>query len=696
MKKIREKIGFILGICCCMILSTAIQATDLLTIYNKALQSDPLFKASYAEWLAQRENLPIARASVLPQLFATGNVGREYANSDAGSLTNANSGASRYYANTTSLALSVTQPIFNFSNWAKVSGARAVVKQAEADLSSSAQDLMYRVATAYFNVLQAQDVLRYTQEQKKAVEEQLRQQKQRFEVGLIPITDVNDAQASYDSIVAQEIASANELQDMEERLQEITNEKYDNLSILQNELTLITPQPDNIEQWVKTAEQQNYALLSARYATLSAKENISINVGGHFPTVTATGGYEQEYSNNNLGADRLSRNKGMSAGVNLNIPIFQGGEVQARTEQAGFLYQKAVANQERVHRKTISETRMAYWGVLSGISKIKADRQAVTSKRSALDSNKNAYDAGLRTIVDVLKAEAELYQAEKDYAKDQYAYILQLLALKQQAGSLSVDDLKIVNNWLVANKTLIKKDVLNNETAKPVTQNIPRNNNDTDNKNIQKKSEELHKEQPKNQSLPTSKPDANTLNASKISNISQNTSSTTQQTTKQQTDVAKVNLPVNQNQTDKTDNKPNTTLSTNNLTQNTTQNSIKPNPPQLSQKTTDKSVASNVKKHRTYSERYLDLVNSQHYTIELMRSNNKQDLVNFSNAHKLDKTTVLLTLIDKNNANAQHVYSLVYGDYASLQQANYMLKKLDVIIKANNTSVKIIKFQDLI
>lgn len=677
MNKIFKKSKIVLSACVFVFLTTTVSATDLLTVYNKALQSDPLFKASYAEWQAQRENLPISRASLLPQLFATGSVGRSYTNNEIGSNDTVDGANARYYANTTSLGLSITQPIFNFSNWAKVSNASAVVKQAEADLASSAQDLMYRVASAYFNVLQAQDVLRYTQEQKKAVGEQLRQQKQRFDVGLIPITDVNDAQASYDSIVAQEIASANELQDMEERLQEITNEKYENLYVLRNELTLITPQPENAEQWVKTAEQQNYALLSARYATLSAKENISINVGGNFPTVTASGEYGQNYSSNNLGQDRFSRAKGMSAGINVNIPIFQGGEVSARTQQAGFLYQKAIANQERVHRKTISETRMAYWGVLSGISKIKADRQAVKSKRSALDSNKNAYDAGLRTIVDVLKAEAELYQAEKDYAKDQYAYILQLLALKQQAGSLSVDDLKIVNNWLVANKNKLNKDVLIDTTSK--SDDVITHDSD-EVKNAKNESiNQTNSTNPTNSATP-----ANPTNSVSQANQAKTTKQLEQ--TKTEQTKAEANKVVASAS--------NAMANSSNLSQNTTAttktSSIATN--SSGNSSTASENPTNKAKRKSYSERYLNLVNSQHYTLELMRSNNKQDLVNFSSENKLDKTTVLLTLQDENN---QPFYSLVYGDYENLSQANYMLKKLNNTIHASDKAMKVLQFQDL-
>lgn len=471
-----------------------ISAADLLDVYQQALRSDPTFKEANAQWLAQRENLPISRASLLPQLSATGSVGRAYSNVEGGSLDIDDVDRhSKFYNNTSSFSLSLSQPIFNFSNWASLRGAGATVKQAEAQFASDAQDLMSRVATAYFNVLQAQDVLRFTRENKKAVGEVLRQQRQKYAVGLIPITDVNDAQASYDSVIAQEIAAQNDLQDQEEKLQEITSLKYSSLNTLKANLPLVTPDPANIERWVRSAEQQNYTLLAARYATIAAREDVSVQEGGHFPTLNATGGYDYGYNSNSSGRNQLSRDKSLSAGLSVNIPIFQGGAVSAHTQQSGYLYQKAIATQEKTHRSTVSNTRQAYLGVMSGISKIKADRQLVKSKLSSLQSRRNSYSAGLRTIVDVLQAESDLYDAEKNYAIDQYNYILQTLTLKQQAGTLSADDLAKVNRWLEKSGKLIdtsmqKDDIADNNfvNSKYVDNDNEVNNNNVSNVRQQK------------------------------------------------------------------------------------------------------------------------------------------------------------------------------------------------------------------
>lgn len=418
-----------------------VSATDLSAVYQQALKNDPTFKAANADWLAKRETLPIARAALLPQISAVGSIGQ--ANNTVERPTTVN-----YGDNTATYSLSLTQPIFNFANWASLRGASSTVQQAEADFFSAAQDLMYRSAAAYFAVLQAQDVLRYTTEQKKAIGEQLRQQKQRYAVGLIPVTDVNETQASFDDVASQEITAQNNLRTQEEKLQEITGIKNLELKHFRSAVPLVNPAPEDIEQWVHSAEQQNYSLLAARNAALAAREAVMTQAGGHFPTLNATGGYSYAYDSNYSGNGAFGRTRSATMGLALTVPIFSGGATGALTQQAGYRYQQAIANQEKAHRTVVSETRQAYLGVISGISKVKADRQAVVSKRSALQSMQNSYSAGLRTMFEVLQAQSQLYNAEKDYAKDQYSYLLSTLALKQKIGALSLADIEKINRWL--------------------------------------------------------------------------------------------------------------------------------------------------------------------------------------------------------------------------------------------------------
>lgn len=433
--------------------ATSIFAADLVEIYKQALNSDPAFKAANANWLAQREQVPLARASLLPTLSATAGYGRTSSYSESGSPKIASS-SKIGYANTTSYGLSLTQPIFNYTSWANLSSARASVKQAAADFSASAQELMYRCASSYFSVLLAGDVLRYTSEQKKNLSEQLRQQKQRYAVGIVAITDVNETQASYDSIVAQEISARNDLLAQIEKLKEITGASYTGLKKFAVAVPLVNPDPIDMEQWVAAAEKQNYALISAQYAAIAAREKIKASVGGHIPTLGLGGSYGYLYSSNTGDGGSFGRSKTASAGLSLNVPLFSGGSVSAGVRQADYRYQQNIANQEKVHRSAVSNTRQAYLAVMSGISKVIADKQMLVSKRSSYESILNAYDAGMRTMSDVLFAETDLYNAEKTYAQDQYSYILSTLLLKQNVGVLSFDDLEKVNGWL--NRVAVK------------------------------------------------------------------------------------------------------------------------------------------------------------------------------------------------------------------------------------------------
>jgi len=457
------------------LVTPSVFAMDLMEVYQQALKSDPTFKTAHATFLSKRENLPITRASLLPQLSAIAGMNRVYTQINSPDTTYSGGPLTtdvNRHSDISSYSLNLTQPVFNFSNWAALRGAKAAVKQAEAEFTSATQDLMYRVAAAYFAVLQSQDILRYTSEQKKAVDEQLRQQQQRYTVGLVPITDVNEAQASYDTVVAQEIAAQNDLQTQQEKLQEITGIKYTESKTLKPDLPLVIPEPEDMEKWVRTSEQQSYALLAVRYATAVAREAIATQEGGHFPVLNAVGSYGYTHDSNYNGSRDVGRQRNTTVGLNLSVPIFSGGVVSARSQQARYLYQQAVAMQDKTHRSVVSETRQAYLGVVSGVSKIKADRQVIKSKVSALQSTQNAYDAGMRTMVEMLQAEAALYDAERNYAKDQYAYILNTLLLKQKAGTLNAADLEKVNQWLEQPKPVESMVVV--KTDKKIIKRTPR------------------------------------------------------------------------------------------------------------------------------------------------------------------------------------------------------------------------------
>jgi outer membrane protein len=451
--KIARRLGILL--ISIVLLPSAALAADLMQIYRQALASDPTFKAAQAQYYATQENVPINRAALLPNINLSGDTERQRIREGSfvndsnqfGIVTDRRFNTQTFYNNSNNYLLQATQTIFNYSAWAQLQQADFQVRQAAATFAAAAQDLMLRTAQAYFGVLQASDTLRYTQEQKKAVAEQLRQTQDQYNVGLVAITGVKEAQANYDSLVAQEIAAKNDLANAIEQLRTITGRTYIGLMGADNRLPLVNPQPDNIERWVEVAQCQNYDLLAAINGANAAQQNIKVQSGGHLPVVNAIAGYnyDDESDPNTLGENKTETTFG---GFTLNFPIYQGGLVNAQTEQARYLYQQAISQMEFTHRSVIQQTRDAYLGVISGIGKITADRQNVIAQEVSLRATREGYAVGTRTILDVLNVQTSLYQAQKQYSQDQYNYLVSILSLKQAAATLTPNDLAQMNSWL--------------------------------------------------------------------------------------------------------------------------------------------------------------------------------------------------------------------------------------------------------
>ena len=424
----------------------AANAASLVQVYRQAQLQDPTFQQAEATWMAARENLPIAQAAYLPQLALTGAAQENYTdNSPVQSQTNTN-GSSRSY----SYGITLTQPIFNVSSWMAIRSARAQVKAAFATYNAAAQDLMVRTATAYFAVLQAYDQLRFTLANKRAVYRQLETAREKFKVGLIAITGVYDAQSSYDQAIATEITDRNNLYNQIENLRAITGVHYFALRGLQRRVPLIRPQPDNINEWVGIARAQNFQIKAQQYNVISARQTINQQSAGWMPQLNAVGSWTQTSSSNFSKSPNTTARTGF-LGVQLNVPLYQGGLVRAETSQARANYAGASAQLESDYRSVVSDTRQSYLGVISGISQIRADAQAIKSAQNALEATKAGYVVGTRTIVDVLDDLTTLTQAQQQFANDQYAYILNIIRLKQAAGTLSFRDLHEINSWLGKN-----------------------------------------------------------------------------------------------------------------------------------------------------------------------------------------------------------------------------------------------------
>ncbi|VVC75049.1 Outer membrane protein TolC [Aquicella siphonis] len=440
------------------------QAANLLEVYEQAQTSDPVFLQAVAQRLSTREGVPISAAALLPNIAFTASpsadkVGYSGSNFDpvvdnSGSYVNPRNLTQRNF----SMSLSLTQTIFNYAQFSAVAQQVSLAKGADATLNAALQNLMIRVASAYFAILKDEDNLSYAEASKLAYAEQLDQVRQQYKVGLKTITDVYTAQASYDSAVATYIAAETTLSNDRENLRVITGVYYPHLSSLSDEFPLVSPQPRNVETWVKKAVAQNWSIKSGQYNVSAAREQIRQQYSGHLPTINVQTTFSKEVSDNINNYSSFTERNGPGTtsdrgiALNVNVPIFSGGGVVAQTNQASYNYQVAQQQLEQTIRSTINTTRQSYLSIVAGISQIKADKEAIQSTISSLEGLEASYRVGTETLVDVLNQQQKVFQAQTQYATDRYAFVNNILALKQAAGTLSFDDLRAINAWLIDKK----------------------------------------------------------------------------------------------------------------------------------------------------------------------------------------------------------------------------------------------------
>lgn len=408
-------------------------AEDLSTILNLAIEADPTIKEAEATKLASLELLPQARAQLLPTVAA--NAGTTYTNSN-------NQLLGRY--NTFTYGATLSQQVLNIANWLKYQQADESVKSAVASYEDAKQDLIIRVTQQYFNILKALDDLNFAKAESKAFSQHLAETRQKFKAGVIAITDVNEAQAKYDSAVAQEISSINELSNQKEIMGEITGVPAKDISILKYNISLHPPQPNNIEYWVETSVKENFLIQSKNFDVEAARKNKEVQRAGHYPTIQADGSTAKAKS---APPSPVKANTN-TIGLTLTIPLFSGGSITSKTRQAAHQYELAIQQSLEAKRKVISNVRQSYRGVLTQISQIKALQQSVISGKSALDATQAAFEVGTRTIVDVLNSQSDLLSAKSNLSKARYDYILNSFKLKRYAGNLQIEDVNIINGWL--------------------------------------------------------------------------------------------------------------------------------------------------------------------------------------------------------------------------------------------------------
>ncbi len=415
-------------------------ATDLLDVYHLAVDNDPQIRIAKSTLDASLENKPLARSRLLPGISLSGNANLVSSNSSGGRFGDIDETFGK-----AGLSLNLKQALYHKDYWAQLAAADYQVAGAEADYVAARQDLIIRVAKAYFDVLTARDTLRFSRAERQANKRQWEQAKQRFDVGLIAITDVHEAKAGYDASVAAVITAENALDNAREALREIVGElDDDDLAALRKRIDLARPTPEDIEAWKNTALEQNPNVIATRNKMLAARENVEVKRAGHYPTLDLIGNLGLDRSNSDFSSDTDSG----SIGVQLAIPLYTGGAVSAATRQAAAQYQGAKDGLDKAMRATTRGVRDAYRGVLSSISEVIALKAGTVSARSALEATEAGFRVGTRTSVDVLISQRRLYQAERDYSKARYTYLLNTLRLKQAAGTLSEKDLEMVNGLL--------------------------------------------------------------------------------------------------------------------------------------------------------------------------------------------------------------------------------------------------------
>ena len=446
-------------------LPPAAPAKDLIGVFEDALQNDPVIRQADANRLAARESKPQALAALLPQLNGTAGITRDHASGFESQIFEVqnSSGANQLVVARTAdqidntiqqWSLNLRQNVFSWSNWMALRAASKEVAQAEANYAAAEQQLILRVSQAYFAVLTAYDTLQADQTSLEAISRQLDQANKRFEVGLIAITDVEDAKAARDSAASTVIAAKRTLATSEDQLQEITGQKYDALAKPGPDMPLNNPEPADQDRWVNISLEQNLTLISSRLQADIARENVRVAQGGHLPTLDLVAGRSWNYTSSDQVFDGTpfsnvdSKVNDRQIGLQFTLPIYSGGFTQSKVRQAQYQWIAAKEGVVQSSRATERQARDAYLGVISGIARVQALRQAVESNQTSLKATEAGYEVGTRTSVDVLNARRLLVAAQTNYASARYDYIVSVLQLRLAAGNLDRTQLTELNNSL--------------------------------------------------------------------------------------------------------------------------------------------------------------------------------------------------------------------------------------------------------
>lgn len=445
-------------------LSCASQAESLRDIYELALENDATLKAQQAQYLAGLEDEKAALSALLPQVTA----GYSYENSDTETVSPGILGFDPNGApvigdtfDATDIerqgyTVSLQQALFNLPAWFSFQSGKELSKQVEATFASNQQGLIVRVVEAYLAVLRAQDNLRAARAREEAFDRQLEQNKQRFDVGLIAITDVYESQAAYDIAVVDRIQEENNVAVALENLTVLTGKRHDNLDVLVEGFDATMPQPADRSAWVEFALANNFDLKASQYAEEAARQNAKARRLAHAPTISGNASYQDFETDGTrfqdpAGLFLFPPNQDQDRtvwGVELSVPLYTGGGLSAERRRAAQQFNAAREDRINLTRQTVTNARSLHMTVVNDVARVKARRQAVISSKSALDATRAGYEVGTRNIVDVLNVENTYYEAIRDYANSRYDYIVNTLRLKEQAGLLSPEDVIRLDGFL--------------------------------------------------------------------------------------------------------------------------------------------------------------------------------------------------------------------------------------------------------
>ncbi len=442
--------------------SVTSQAESLRDIYELALDNDAQLKAEQAQYLANLESEKLSLSRLLPQV----NANYDYNNSDqdveSESFDVSNGGGTTVNTltntdlDTDGYQVSLNQALFDLPAWFSFQSGKELTKQAEATFAGNQQNLIVRVVEAYLLVLRAQDNLAASSAQERAFERQLEQTQQRFEVGLIAITDVYEAQAARDLSQVERIIDENNVLVALERLTVLTGQSHSNIDVLQEDFATKLPEPADRAAWVAFAMENNFALQAARYSEEAARQSAKASKMGHAPTVSGRYAYSDYDTKGDLTrtpATTFDINPDSSTELNawqvrVDLPLYSGGALSSNRRRAAQDFNATRENRINLSRNTVTNTRSLHMTVISDVSRVAARKQSIVSSRSALDATQAGYEVGTRNVVDVLNAANTLFSAERDYANARYDYILNVLRLKEQAGLLSPEDVNNLDSYL--------------------------------------------------------------------------------------------------------------------------------------------------------------------------------------------------------------------------------------------------------